>query len=551
MKTARKKKTSANKKFEKTPTRGKSTSEKTVAGGAKSGGTTFHGGSRRSASPANRNEGPGRSNGKTRKEVVEATVDVLIIGAGISGIGAAYHLQDKLPNKSFIILEGREDLGGTWDLFKYPGIRSDSDLFTFGYDFRPWESSKGIADGASIKSYIRDTAREYGIDRQIIYNHRVISTDWDSREKLWNVKARRKGQTKPALFKARWIFSGTGYYRYDEGYTPDFKGRSRFKGSIIHPQNWPEDLNYEDKRVIIIGSGATAVTLLPAMSRAAAHVTMLQRTPTYVMPLPESEMLSRILKPVLGKKLAFKVTRKKNILRQRWFYLFCQRFPERARKLIRKENAKHLPPDFPVDEHFNPPYNPWDQRLCAVPDADLFKVIRDGKGSVVTDSIKTFTAKGVMLESGKELEADIIITATGLNLLPFGGIKISVDGNRVHLPDHVAFKGMMLSGIPNLAFAVGYTTSSWTLKVGLLCEHFCRLLKHMEEHNFHVCTPVADPEMETRPLLDFEAGYVQRSMDQLPRRGTRFPWLMSWDYSEDVKLLRKGPVEDRNLDFRG
>tara|TARA_B100001939_G_scaffold322226_1_gene312484 strand:- start:30763 stop:32370 length:1608 start_codon:yes stop_codon:yes gene_type:complete len=487
---------------------------------------------------------------RVRPVSIESEVlDVIIIGAGISGIGAAYHLQDKLPDKTYLILEGRKDLGGTWDLFKYPGIRSDSDLFTFGFDFRPWESSKGIADGPSIKSYIAQTAREFGIDRRIAYQHRVISVNWNTDEGLWHIKAKRTDNRKTVEYRARWIFSGTGYYRYDEGYTPEFKGRKQFKGQIIHPQHWPEDLDYDNKRILIIGSGATAVTLLPALTDRAAHVTMLQRTPTYIMPLPEVEKLSKILRPLLGKNLAFKITRKKNILRQRWFYLYCQKFPERARKFIRKENAKRLPAGYPVDEHFNPPYNPWDQRLCAVPDSDLFQVLGEGKASIVTDRIKTFTRKGVQLESGKELEADIIITATGLNLLPFGGIQIKVDGKKVKLPEHVAFKGMMLSGIPNLAFAVGYTTSSWTLKVGLLCEHFCRLLQYMEEKGYRTCVPEAESNMETRPLLDFGAGYVQRSLDELPRRGTEFPWLMSWDYAEDVKLLRKGPVEDEHLKF--
>ena len=307
----------------------------------------------------------------------------------------------------------------------------------------------------------------------------------------------REDAKKQVVYRARWIFSGTGYYRYDQGYTPEFKGRKRFKGQIIHPQHWPEKLDYQNKEVLIIGSGATAVTLLPAMADEARHVTMLQRTPTYIMPLPEVELLSKLLKPVLGKKLAFKITRQKNILRQRWFYLYCQKFPERARRFIKKENAKRLPPNYPVDEHFNPPYNPWDQRLCAVPDSDLFQVLGEGKASIVTDRIKTFTTKGVQLESGKELEADIIITATGLNLLPFGGIQIKVDGKRVKLPEHVAFKGMMLSGIPNLAFAVGYTTSSWTLKVGLLCEHFCRLLQHMERKGFRPFGASSVAEAET------------------------------------------------------
>lgn len=491
-----------------------------------------------------------RNSGSVKDKSADiATYDVIIIGAGLSGIGAAYHLQDKLPEKSYIILEGRDDLGGTWDLFRYPGIRSDSDLFTFGYDFRPWESSKGIADGPSIKSYIAQTARESGIDRRIIYKHKVLSVNWNSQECLWHIVTKRSDTKKKIEYRARWIFSGTGYYRYDEGYTPEFKGRNRFKGLIVHPQHWPERLDYDDKRIIIIGSGATAVTLLPALTDRAAHVTMLQRTPSYIMPLPEIEILSKILKPVLGKALAFKITRKKNILRQRWFYLFCQRFPDRAKKYIQKENAKRLPEGYPVDVHFNPPYNPWDQRLCAVPDSDLFQVLKEGKASIVTDRIKTFTRNGIQLESGKELEADIIVTATGLNLLPFGGIQIKVDGKKLHLPDHVAFKGMMLSGVPNLAFAVGYTTSSWTLKVGLLCEHFCRLLDHMDARDYDTAVPEADPEMETRPLLDFGAGYVQRSLLELPRRGLDFPWVMSWDYAEDVKLLRKGPVEDEHLKF--
>ncbi|MCB1304102.1 MAG: NAD(P)/FAD-dependent oxidoreductase [Leptospiraceae bacterium] len=476
-------------------------------------------------------------------------VDVIIVGAGISGIGAAFHLQDKLPHKTYTILEGRDDLGGTWDLFKYPGIRSDSDLFTFGYDFKPWESNQGIADGASIKAYINETAQQYGIKPNIRFRHRVISTNWNSGRGQWDVVVRKEDTGEEVELHSSWLFCGAGYYRYDQGFTPQFEGRERFQGPVIHPQHWPEHLDYKGKRVLIIGSGATAVTLVPAMADDAAHITMLQRTPTYIMPLPAVEKMAKYLKPFIGKRLAFKATRKKNILKQRWFFKFCQNFPNAARRLIRRVNKGMLPKDYPVDTHFNPPYNPWEQRLCAVPDADLFKTLKSGKASIVTDRIKTFTEKGVLLESGSEIEADIIITATGLNLQPFGGVKLQLDGKPVHLPDHVAFKGMMLSGIPNFAFAIGYTSSSWTLKVGLLCEHFCRLLQYMDTQGTEICMPVSDPAMETRPLLDFGAGYVQRSLQELPRRGTDFPWLMSWDYTDDVKLLRKGPVEDPNLRF--
>jgi monooxygenase len=476
-------------------------------------------------------------------------IDVLIIGAGISGIGAAYHLQKRRPDTSYAVLEARADLGGTWDLFKYPGIRSDSDLFTFGYDFKPWESDKAIADGAAIKAYIAETARENGIDQRIRFHHRVIEANWSSADRLWNVHVQRADTGEALVLQARWLFSGAGYYRYEEGYTPHFEGRERFVGTIVHPQHWPEGLDYAGKRVVVIGSGATAVTLLPAMTESAAHVTMLQRTPTYVLPVPSVDPVARRLRPIFGHRIAHAMTRRANIAKQRWVHAFCQRFPNAARKLIRSINVKMLPADYPVDVHFKPPYAPWEQRLCAVPGGDLFRVIREGKASIVTDRIATFTETGLQLASGAHLEAELIITATGLNLNPFGGIQLKIDGHPLKLADTVAFKGMMLSGVPNLAFAIGYTTSSWTLKVGLLSEHFCRLLDHMDKHALEVCTPVANPTMSTQPLLNFGAGYVQRSASGLPRQGDTFPWLTSFHYSADAKLLRKGKVADKNLRF--
>ncbi|MCA9554544.1 MAG: NAD(P)/FAD-dependent oxidoreductase [Myxococcales bacterium] len=479
-------------------------------------------------------------------------LDVLIVGAGLSGIGAAYYLKRAHPGRSFALLEARAATGGTWDLFRYPGIRSDSDLYTFGYEFKPWKSDRAIASADLILDYLRETASENGIDAQVRLHHKVLGAAWSSADARWRVEVERTDTGERKELTCSWLFCAGGYYRYDQGYAPRFEGSERFKGPIIHPQRWPEDLDYAGKRVLVIGSGATAVTLVPAMAETAAHVTMLQRTPTYVLPVPAEDPLARWAKKVLSPRLAHAVTRRKNIARQRWLWRFCQRYPKAARRLIRAANVKQLPVGFPVDEHFNPPYDPWDQRLCAVPDSDLFKAIGAGRASVVTDHIETFTETGVRLRSGRELEADIIITATGLNLLPFGGMRLVVDGAQVSLPKTVSYKGMMLSGVPNFAFAVGYTNSSWTLKIGLLCEHFCRLLEHMDEHGYTACRPeVSDPDMPTRPLLDFEAGYVQRAIHELPRQGDRAPWLVSMDYHADVALLRKGPVADPNLRFSG
>ncbi len=477
-------------------------------------------------------------------------IDVLIVGAGISGIGAAYYLKNRHPARSYALLEARDAIGGTWDLFRYPGIRSDSDLHTFGYEFKPWRDEKSIAGADAILAYLRETATENGIDGKVRFHHKVVAAAWSTEEARWHVEIERTDTGERTAMSCDWLFCAGGYYRYDEGYTPHFEGRERFGGTIVHPQAWPEDLDYAGKRVVVIGSGATAVTLVPAMAGTAAHVTMLQRTPTYILPVPSKDALANTLRKVVGEERAYAITRRKNIAQQRVIWKFCQRRPELARRIIRWVNARQLPKGYPVDEHFNPPYGPWDQRLCAVPDADLFKAISDGSASVVTDRIATFTETGIRLESGRELQADIIVTATGLNLLAFGGIALSVDGTPVHLPDTVSYKGMMLSGVPNFAYAIGYTNSSWTLKVGLLCEHFCRLLDHMDRHGHTVCRPEPPaPGTPTRPLLDFGAGYIQRSIGQLPRQGDKAPWLTSMSYHSDVELLRNAPVVDGNLRF--
>lgn len=479
-------------------------------------------------------------------------VDVLIVGAGISGIGAACYLRSQRPSTSFAIVEARAAMGGTWDLFRYPGIRSDSDLHTFGYAFKPWRSDKAIASGEAILEYLRETVSEHGLESKIRYQHAVRTANWSSERARWLVEITRGDTGERVQFSCRWLFCASGYYRYDQGFRPRFPGEERFAGPIVHPQHWPADLAYAGKRVVVIGSGATAVTLIPSLADKAAHVTMLQRTPSYVLPLPSEDLIANTLRKLLPADWAHAATRRKNVLVQRTVWRMCRRYPRAARRLIRYVNRRQLPKDFPVDEHFNPPYDPWDQRLCAVPDADLFKAIRQGRASVVTDKITAFVPGGIELASGRVLEADVIVSATGLNLLLCGGMQLSVDGKPVKLPEKVVFKGMMLSDVPNFALAIGYTNASWTLKVGLLCEHFCRLLDHMDAHAFSTCCPVL-PEgtMPTRPLLDFAAGYVQRALPDMPRQGERAPWLMSMDYEVDTKLLLEDHVADEHLKFSG
>ncbi len=472
-------------------------------------------------------------------------VDVLIIGAGISGVGAAVHLTRKQPDKSYLILEGREAIGGTWDLFRYPGIRSDSDLHTFCYAFKPWIEDKSIADAPSILRYIKETAAEYGVQQQIRFGHKVTAAEWSSEEACWTVTAERGPDAEVVEFTARWLFCAGGYYSYDSAYLPEFPGIDRFGGQIIHPQFWPDDLDYAGKRVVVIGSGATAMTIVPAMAKQAAHVTLLQRTPTYVVSVPAIDPIERRLKKWLGPVRAHRIARRKNVQLQRFVWNASKRRPNLIRRLIRAGAAHALPEGYDVDTHFNPPYNPWDQRMCVVPDADLFRAISAGDVSVATDRIQTFTETGIRLESGAELDADIIIAATGLNLLALAGVSYSVDGRPIELSETVTYKGMMLTGIPNFLYAVGYINASWTLKVDLICEHFCRLLTLMDAHQYDYGVPESpDPGAPTRPLLDFGAGYVLRSMHNFPRQGTTPPWQLNMDYLRDRKVLLDGPVGD-------
>jgi monooxygenase len=476
-------------------------------------------------------------------------VDVLIVGAGVSGIGCAYHLQTEQPGKSYAILEAREATGGTWDLFRYPGIRSDSDLHTFGYAFKPWRHDKSIADGPAILDYIRETATENGIDRHIRTGHKVLGAAWSSDDARWTVQVLRADGETVAL-TCGWLFCASGYYSYAKGYTPDFPGLEDFGGQVVHPQQWPEDLDYAGKRVVVIGSGATAVTLVPAMAPDAEHVTMLQRSPSYIASVPAEDPIANLLKRRLPAKVAYDLTRRKNIWQQKTVYRLSRSRPGLVRRLLRAGVKRQLPEGYPVDTHFNPSYNPWDQRLCAVPDGDLFKALRKGTASIVTDRIETFTEKGIKLVSGAELEADVVVTATGLDLLVFGGIALTVDGVDVSLPDTVVYKAMMLSDVPNFAFAIGYTNSSWTLKVDIVCEFLTRLIGHMDRLGADTCVAHNDDAaMETRPLLDFGAGYVQRAVHAFPRQGTYGPWQLAMSYATDVKNLRKGPVEDPSLRF--
>ena len=477
-------------------------------------------------------------------------LDVLIVGAGLSGVGAGCHLTAKCPDKSFAILEARDAIGGTWDLFRYPGIRSDSDMFTLGYSFRPWEEAKAIADGSSILSYVRDTARDHGVDRKVRFNHRVVRADWSSTNSRWTVHVERSDTGEPTRLTCDFLFGCTGYYRYDEGYAPRFEGTERFAGPIIHPQHWPEDLDFAGKRVVVIGSGATAITLVPAMAERAAHVTMVQRSPGYIVTLPARDPLADLLRRLLPARAAYPIVRWKNVLITSGFFQLSRRAPKLVRALIRKGVERRLPPGYELDPHFKPRYQPWDQRVCLVPDGDLFDVLGDGRASIVTDGIETFTEKGIRLTSGRELEADVIITATGLNLLMLGGMTIAVDGRDVELSETVGYKGMMLSGVPNLAVALGYTNASWTLKCDLCAEYVCRLLNHMDEHGYAQCVPECrDPSVGEEPIIDFSSGYVLRALDQLPKQGSKRPWRLHQNYPLDLRDLRYGSIENGALRF--
>jgi cation diffusion facilitator CzcD-associated flavoprotein CzcO len=471
-------------------------------------------------------------------------VDVLIIGAGISGIGAAAHLTRKHPEKSYLILEGREALGGTWDLFRYPGIRSDSDLHTFCYAFKPWIDKKAIADAPSILRYIQEAAAEYGVPDHIRLGHKVTDASWSSEDRCWTVTAERGPDAEPVRFTATWFFCAGGYYRYDRAYVPELPGVDNFGGQLVHPQFWPEDLDYEGKRVVVIGSGATAMTIVPAIAERAAHVTMLQRTPSYVISIPAVDPIAELFKRLLGPVRAHRITKRKNVWIGRLIYNTSRRYPGALRKLIRAGTVRALPEGYDVDTHFNPPYNVWDQRLCLVPDGDLFNALSSGDASIVTDKIETFTETGVRTVSGEELEADIIVTATGLELVPLAGINYSVDGEEIKLPDTFTYKGMMLSGMPNFLYALGYINASWTLKVDLICQHFCRLLSLMDERGYAYCVPDAPAAESTRPLLDFSAGYVLRAMEHFPKQGSVPPWELNMDYLRDRKVLLEGPVGD-------
>lgn len=473
--------------------------------------------------------------------------DVLIAGAGLSGIGVACHLTKKCPDKSFAILEARDAIGGTWDLFRYPGIRSDSDMFTLGYRFKPWTSDKGIADGGDIRQYIRDAAAENKVDEKIRFKHKVKNADWNSREKLWTVTSDVDGETR--TYTAKYLVGCTGYYDYDEGFTPEFAGREDFKGQVIHPQFWPEDLDYTGKKVVVIGSGATAVTLIPSMSREVESITMLQRSPTYIVPVPSKDKLAIRLRKFLPESFVYSIIRSRNIMLTMAFYNYCKRFPQKARDFIFNFNKKILPKDFDMS-HFTPKYNPWDERLCAVPGGDLYKAIHKGKADVVTDHIDKFVDNGILLKSGKTLEADIIITATGLKVVVLGKINVTMDGQPFDVTDKMSYRGVMFEGIPNAAMVFGYTNSSWTLKADLIADYFCRIVNYMDDKGYDEVIPVNhDPGMAKKSFIDLTSGYISRVKDQLPKQGTKGAWKLHQNYFRDWLSLRASRITAKELQY--
>ncbi|OJS98813.1 flavin-containing monooxygenase [Marinobacter nauticus] len=478
--------------------------------------------------------------------------DVLIIGAGVSGIGMACHLKRECPGKRFAILERRQSLGGTWDLFRYPGIRSDSDMFTFGYNFRPWTGGKVLADGASIKQYVADTAREHDVERNIRYGVAVKTADWSSDEKCWNLTAVNEKTGEAETYTASFLVGCTGYYNYDQGYKPDFPGEKDFKGQVVHPQHWPENLDYTGKKVVVIGSGATAITLVPTMAEKAAHVTMLQRSPTYLMPLPSTDKVTLALQKVLPEKAAYRLTRARNISISRLLYERSRKSPKAMRRLFLSVIKRQLKGKADM-RHFTPDYNPWDQRLCVVKDGDLFDAIKAGTASIKTNHIERFTETGIRLRSGEELEADIIIPATGLDIQMLGGIQPKVDGQGVVLKEKVIYKNVMVEGMPNAAMIFGYTNISWTLKADIASEYLCRLINHMDRKGYQVVVPRdTENSLGNDTILgSLDAGYIKRAEDRLPRQGTHGPWKASQNYLQDVKILRFEPIEDGYLEFDG
>ncbi len=477
--------------------------------------------------------------------------DVLIIGAGISGISAAWHLQKLCPQKSYTILERRARIGGTWDLFKYPGIRSDSDMYTLGYRFKPWTDEKAIASADSILHYLNETADENNIRQHMRFNRHVKEAHWSSDRALWTVDVIREDTGETEKFTCKFLFSCAGYYNYDTGYTPEFEGRDDYRGQIIHPQHWPEDLDYNDKRVIVIGSGATAVTLVPELAKDASHVTMLQRTPTYMASKPSIDAAARFMMKFLPDKFVYDLIRWRNVLLQMYIYRTSKKKPEKVKEYLLDLLKDELPEDYDIEKHFSPDYNPWDQRVCLVTDGDLFSGITDGSINIVTDHIETFTEKGLKLKSGEELEADIIITSTGLDLHNFGGARVFVDGREIASGECMTYKGMMYSDVPNMAVTFGYTNASWTLKADLTSEFVCRILNHMDEIGTVQCmSHLSDPEVEEEPIVDFSSGYFLRAQHRMPKQGSKKPWKLNQNYALDIMSLRFGRVEDGVLTFK-
>lgn len=480
--------------------------------------------------------------------------DVLIVGAGLSGIGAGVHLQQQCPGKSYLILEGRQAMGGTWDLFRYPGIRSDSDMHTLGYNFKPWLARKAIADGPSILQYVHETAEEFDVESHIRYQHKVKSAAWSTEQSRWLVTVERGDQGDTVQFSCSFLLMCSGYYNYEAGFTPEFEGRDQFQGLVIHPQHWPEDLDYSGKRVVIIGSGATAMTLVPAMAGDAGHVVMLQRSPTYVVSMPDVDRLALLARRLLPESLAYRLVRWKNIRMQEYIYRQSRKRPEKLKRKLLKRVRKALGPEFDVETHFTPSYNPWDQRLCLVPNDDLFEAIKSGKASVQTGAIERFTESGVQLESGELLPADIIVTATGLRLLAVGGIELSVDGKPVDLADSWSYRGVMYSGVPNFAATFGYINASWTLRADLIASYVCSLINQMDATGTTRVVPQlteADQAMSARPWIDhFSAGYMQRDMQLFPKQGDRWPWTNPQDYGVERQQFEQLHWGDERLQFQ-